>query len=264
MDDTLTLVYKQAASLFPEKDWTTLKETDPLPLVAGETESLLSALEKEFGITLSREGCPKTLIQLKQQLRAALELREQKLRRIFTIPNLLSLFRILLIPVYATIYLDAETDHDHLIAGIILAVSCITDLFDGFIARHFDQISRLGRVLDPFADKATQGIMLFCMVREYPVILWLLLLFVVKESFQLIMGCWYYKKGKMLQGALLPGKISTGVLFTSMIALVIFPKIPTHAAYLMIAACAVVMAISLIAYSAAYFGKNKKVRDMHP
>jgi len=264
MDDTLTHILKHASILFPEKDLSLLHAESELPFTPGELEQLLAALEKEFGIKLSRDALPTTLSGLKQQLRAALELREQKLRRIFTVPNLLSLFRILLIPIYATIYLDAETDHDHLIAGIILAVSCITDLFDGFIARHFDQISRLGRVLDPFADKATQGIMLFCMVREYPIILWLLALFVVKESFQLIMGCWYYKKGQMLQGALLPGKISTGVLFISMIALVIFPKIPRHAAYLMIAVCAVVMAISFIAYSAAYFGKNKKVKDMHP
>lgn len=264
MDDTLTHIHKFASLLFPEIDWALLTEESALPLSSAQLEQLLSALEKEFLIKLSRDKLPNTLSQLRQQLREALELKEQKLSRIFTVPNILSLFRILLIPVYAILYLDAETDNDHLMAGIILAVSCITDLFDGFIARHFDQISRLGQVLDPFADKATQGIMLFCMVKEFPVILWLLALFVVKEGFQLFMGCWYYKKGKILPGALLPGKISTTVLFVSMIALVIFPQTPKNVAYLMILACAVVMIISFAAYSYAYFGKNKKIKDLHP
>ena len=65
-------------------------------------------------------------------------------KEIFTIPNLLSLFRILLIPVYIILYLNAKEPHEHFLAAAILAVSCLTDLIDGKIARHFNMISTVG------------------------------------------------------------------------------------------------------------------------
>ena len=74
-------------------------------------------------------------------------------KEIFTIPNILSLLRLLLIPLYVTIYLNATSaEHYYLSAGI-LAVSCLTDLIDGKIARHFNMISNVGKILDPIADK---------------------------------------------------------------------------------------------------------------
>ena len=57
-------------------------------------------------------------------------------KEIFTVPNLLSLFRLLLIPVYATVYLNATQDYQFVLAGVILAVSCLTDMIDGKIATN--------------------------------------------------------------------------------------------------------------------------------
>lgn len=74
-------------------------------------------------------------------------------KEIFTIPNLLSLFRLLLIPVYVTIYLNATTMEHYFLSAAILAVSCLTDMIDGKIARKFHMISNLGKILDPVADK---------------------------------------------------------------------------------------------------------------
>ena len=62
-------------------------------------------------------------------------------KEFLTIPNLLSLFRLLLIPVYVTLYLRAEAVEDYCIAAGVLAVSCLTDLIDGKIARHFNMVS---------------------------------------------------------------------------------------------------------------------------
>ena len=84
---------------------------------------------------------------------------------LLTIPNFLSLFRLLLIPLYMTIYLNAQNMTDHLIAGGILTVSCLTDAFDGQIARRFNMISTVGKVLDPLADKATQFALILCLVQ---------------------------------------------------------------------------------------------------
>ena len=84
-------------------------------------------------------------------------------KEIFTIPNILSLFRLALIPLYVSIYLNAKQEADYYLAAAILAVSCLTDLIDGQIARRFDMISTVGKVLDPFADKVTQFTLVVCL-----------------------------------------------------------------------------------------------------
>ena len=59
-------------------------------------------------------------------------------KEVFTIPNFLSLFRLLLIPVYVYLYLTAETTTDYVAAGSVLALSCLPDLVDGcFLAASF-------------------------------------------------------------------------------------------------------------------------------
>ena len=124
-------------------------------------------------------------------------------KEILTIPNLLSLFRLVLIPVYVLIYLNAKEDTDYYIAAGILAVSCLTDLIDGKIARHFNMISTVGKILDPLADKATQFTLILCLSMKHNILWYLVALFVVKEGFQLIAGSINLHKGKMLKGALI-------------------------------------------------------------
>ena len=144
---------------------------------------------------------------------------------IFSIPNLLSLFRLALIPVYATVYLTATQRYQFVLAGVILAVSCLTDMIDGKIARKFNMITTLGKVLDPLADKLTQLTLTICLSMKYPVLYPVLGLFVLKELFQLTLGVVFLRRGKMLPGALMAGKVCTTVLFISLIALVLLPDI---------------------------------------
>ena len=84
-------------------------------------------------------------------------------KEILTIPNLLSFFRLILIPVYMSIYLDAQETRDYVFAGTILAISCATDAVDGKIARKFNMITTFGKFLDPLADKLTQFALLLCL-----------------------------------------------------------------------------------------------------
>ena len=84
-------------------------------------------------------------------------------KEIFTIPNLLSLLRLLLIPVYVNIYLKASEQKDYLLAGFVLAVSCLTDMFDGKLARKLNMVSNFGKLLDPMADKLTQLAITVCL-----------------------------------------------------------------------------------------------------
>lgn len=183
-------------------------------------------------------------------------------KEVFTIPNLLSLFRLVLIPVYAYIYLNATENYQYLIAGSIMAVSCITDMVDGKIARRYNMISNLGKILDPLADKITQFTLTLCLSLKYPVLRPVLVLFIVKEIFQAVMGIIHLRKGRMLPGALMAGKVCTTILFISLIALVLFPNMHPKFVDAIAAVDTVFLVISFISYILAYFGKNTKVQDL--
>ena len=183
-------------------------------------------------------------------------------KEIFSIPNLLSFFRLALIPVYAYIYLNATQMHQYVLAGTIMAVSCLTDMIDGKIARHFNMITTVGKILDPIADKMTQFTLTLCLSLEYPVLMPVLALFVVKEAFQLIAGVFFLRKGRMLPGALMTGKVCTTVLFISLIALVLFPEMNPAVVNAIALTDGVFLAISFVSYVLAYFGKNQKVQDL--
>lgn len=183
---------------------------------------------------------------------------------LFTIPNMLSLFRLLLIPVYIVIYLNADADIDYYIAGGILAVSCLTDMIDGQIARHFNMISTIGKILDPFADKITQFTLIVCLTIKYPILLPLVVLFFIKEVFQLVAGLLTLRKGKMLTGALITGKISTAVLFVSLIVLVMFPNIHPVAVNVIMLVDAILLLISFLHYAMTYFTHGKMIQELEP
>ena len=181
---------------------------------------------------------------------------------VFTIPNMLSLFRLFLIPVYVYIYLNATQPRDYFLAGAILAVSCLTDMIDGKIARRFNMISNLGKILDPIADKLTQFTLTLCLSINYPVLRLVLVLFVIKEGFQGIVGLVNLQKGKMLPGALMAGKVCTTVLFVSLIVLVLMPDLKSWIVVLIATVDFAFLSFAFVTYIFAYFGKNTKVQDL--
>ena len=183
-------------------------------------------------------------------------------KEVFTIPNILSFFRLLLIPVYIYLYLTAQSTAQYVAAGLVLALSCLTDMVDGRIARKYHMISKIGMLLDPVADKATQATLLVCLSMKYPILYPVLGLLVIKESFQLIALIIAFLNGKMLPGALLVGKVCTTVLFVSLIAIVLFPDIPSKIVDLIAVVDACFLGVSFVCYICAYYGKNKKVQDL--
>ena len=181
-----------------------------------------------------------------------------------TIPNMLSLFRLLLIPVYVIIYLKATEPAHYYIAGGILAVSCLTDMIDGKIARHFNMISTVGKILDPLADKITQFTLILCLSIRYQYLpLWIVVgLFVLKESFQLIAGILTIRKGKMLTGALITGKISTTVLFVSLILLVLMPDLNKTVICTIVIVDGIFLLISFADYIRTYYKKTSMIQEL--
>lgn len=183
-------------------------------------------------------------------------------KEIFTIPNLLSLFRLILIPVYVSIYLNATEVYQYYLAGGILAVSCLTDMVDGKIARHFNMITTVGKILDPLADKVTQLALTICLSLRYPVLQRVLILFLVKEIFQLFGAVFNFRKGKMLPGALMTGKVCTTVLFVSLTLLVLYPDFSNSVITVISLVDSAFLLVAFVSYMLAFFGKHAKVEDV--
>ena len=185
-------------------------------------------------------------------------------KEICTIPNLLSLFRILLIPVYVTVYLRAADDRQYLLAGSILSLSCLTDMADGIIARKFHMTTQVGKILDPLADKLTQFAMILSLSAKYSVLYPVLALFLVKELFQCGALLFFIRKGKVLTGALPAGKLCTTVLFVSLILLVLFPEISPKAVLLLTLTDSIFLLYAFNSYLFAYWGKLTRLTDLNP
>ena len=166
-------------------------------------------------------------------------------KRILTIPNMLSLFRLCLIPVFLWMYCVEKND---LWTGILLILSGITDTVDGFVARHFHMVSDLGKMLDPVADKLTQAAMLFCLLTRFPLMILPLGLMVLKEFFMGVTGLLVIQKTGKVFGAKWHGKVSTWLLYLMMILHVFWYNIPGTASGVLIGICTVMMAVSLILY----------------
>ena len=108
--------------------------------------------------------------------------------KILTIPNILSFFRLCLIPVIVWLYVGKQ---DYLWTLLILTLSGVTDIVDGIIARRFNMVSNFGKAFDPVADKLTQMAMLFCLVSRFKYMMIPFVLLVVK-NYQL-------KKSRMIR-----------------------------------------------------------------
>lgn len=165
--------------------------------------------------------------------------------KILTIPNLLSFFRLCLIPVFMWLYC---VERNYLWTGIILIISGLTDTVDGIIARKFNMISDLGKVLDPIADKVTQAAMLFCLLTRFPLMIAPLALMVVKEFFMGVTGLLVIQKTGKVLGADWHGKVNTWLLYAMMIIHVFWYNIPDVVSKVLIGICVVMMLLSLVLY----------------
>lgn len=154
------------------------------------------------------------------------ENKEGLFSNVWTIPNLLSFIRILLIPLFAYLFYKGEL----IWAVVVLALSGLSDFFDGKIARRFHQVSALGKLLDPVADKLTQAtiaVMLFFTFykaehRALHLFSWVFLLFIVKELVMLIGGALMLHFGIRPGAAEIYGKAATMGFYLVMIFIMAF------------------------------------------
>lgn len=170
--------------------------------------------------------------------------------KILTIPNLLSLFRLLLIPVLLWLYVVRQ---DYLWAAGVLVLSAATDIIDGIIARKFHMVSDFGKAFDPVADKLTQLAMLICLVTRFRWMLLPLILLVVKESVSLVVGLLVIRRTGTVPAAVWHGKAATVSLYGMMLVHVLWFTIPAGVSGLLIGGCAAMMLLSGILYALRYF-----------
>ena len=181
----------------------------------------------------------------------------------FTVPNLLSFLRILMVPAFAVLFLRGE----YIWSIVILALSGLSDFFDGKIARKFNQVSALGKVLDPIADKLTQIIIAvvfyitFARAEDSAVkaFSWIFLIFLVKEAVMIVGGAIMIAIGLKPGAAEMPGKVATFAFYLIMISIMAFgPEIgilrnalftfPTPVMYVLVSISVVLTIVAFCSY----------------
>ncbi|MBQ7323198.1 MAG: CDP-alcohol phosphatidyltransferase family protein [Clostridia bacterium] len=165
--------------------------------------------------------------------------------QILTIPNLLSFFRIALIPIIAWLYC---TEHPYWALSVVI-LSGLTDLADGYIARKYNMITDFGKMIDTIADKLTQGVVLICLLTHFPW-MWLPLgIMILKESFSLSLRLIVFKKTELVTSAVWHGKLCTCLLYFIMALHIVWPTIPSLPSLISIFVVSAVMIYSFIRYT---------------
>ncbi len=147
--------------------------------------------------------------------------------RVLTVPNLLSVARLALVPVFLWLLLNG----DDVLALVVLAVATFTDLLDGYIARRFDQITRLGQLLDPAADRLFMLACLLGLAAREILPWWLALLIVARDVFLIVVGVVLVNHGYGPLPVHRLGKIATFCLFYSLPMIVLGQALPVVAPF---------------------------------
>ena len=164
-----------------------------------------------------------------------------------TVPNVLSIFRILLVPVFIIVVLSGG--HDANIYGMLIFILAgITDILDGQIARRYNCTSVLGKILDPLADKMMVASALVCAAIKGLVPLWLSIIYVVKELIQGIGGFMFYNKVKDMMPSNWLGKAATVVFYLTIFCAFMIPAMPMLIKNILVYVCAALLAATLFVY----------------
>lgn len=137
------------------------------------------------------------------------------------IPNLLSIIRMCLVPVFIAVFFS-EHPHAHSIAACIYAIAGITDILDGIIARKFNLITKLGKILDPLADKMMTLTVFVCITSIGLVPWWIIALIFAKELLMVIGGVKLYREIAAVFKSNILGKLATVFLVTGGCAILLF------------------------------------------
>lgn len=163
------------------------------------------------------------------------------------VPNLLSMLRIALVPVFCIIYFS-DLENSRLYSAVVYAVASLTDMLDGFIARRFNKITKLGRILDPMGDKLMCFAVVMCITIDGFIPVWALILLFVKEATMAIGGLIMYERATDIISSNHVGKAATVLFFLVCVAILVFDGISKTTATLLISAALLLTMIALATY----------------
>lgn len=139
------------------------------------------------------------------------------------IPNILSAFRIGLVPVFAITYFS-DSPSSHGWALVIFIVAGITDVIDGYIARKYNLITKIGTVLDPLADKLMQLMAIICLSIDGLIPLWIMMVLIVQEIGMIIAGVYmYFREHSTVIPSNIFGKGATVLFALAIFITILFP-----------------------------------------
>ncbi|MCQ2566403.1 MAG: CDP-alcohol phosphatidyltransferase family protein [Clostridia bacterium] len=171
---------------------------------------------------------------------------------LFTIPNAISLFRLLLIPLFTWLYLNKEA---YMAALAVIAVSGLSDIVDGKIARHYNMVSDFGKMFDPVVDKLTQAAMFFCLLSRFPNMLIPLIVHAIKEITTGIMSLMAINKTNVVEPAEWPGKLTTVFLYATAMIHILWTDITTEISDIIIG-----ISVGWMLFAFAFYGiRNLKI-----
>lgn len=180
----------------------------------------------------------------------------------WNVPNLLSLFRILLVPPFVILFASSAEHPSRMYWAFgVLALSGLSDALDGLIARRCNMITDFGKLLDPIADKLTQIAVILCMAFRYKQLFILMALCVVKEICQVIGSYLLLRRGSAVRGAKWFGKVSTVCFYFSMILMVLFPDMPAVLFWGLMLLVFATMTFSFINYILEYRHLNRQLPE---
>ena len=178
----------------------------------------------------------------------------ERLKFVWNVPNTLSLVRIVLLPAFVALYFTGRLEW----AVATLVFSGLTDLFDGVIARRCNQITEIGKLLDPIADKLTQITVLLCLAISYRELIPLAVICLVKEVLQVIGGWILLSKNTNIRSSKWFGKVSTFLFYAVMLLIVVWENMPPLVLVILIILVAVTMLFSFFKYMQIYFNLRKE------
>ena len=169
---------------------------------------------------------------------------------LFTIPNMLSIFRLLLIPVIVYLYCF---EHNNLWTFILVAFSSLTDIVDGFIARTFNMVTDFGKFLDPLADKATQVAVFACLATKFPLMWMPFIVMIIKEVGSLVLRVVVFKETELVDGAKWHGKAATTLVISVVALHLIWPLVASVDMPMAVSTALIVITTLFLLYSGTLY-----------
>ena len=183
------------------------------------------------------------------------------LKDIILLPNILSLARVIVLP--PTLYYISKGDDYFWYVFVFFVIIILSDMFDGITSRWLNQVTDLGKLLDPLADKIViicVGITLV-LYREFPI--WLLVVLAVRDILFISAGSWLLKKREVVVQSNIWGKLTTDFL-TVLAGFHVFPKTwgLFDYVYIPLIITCVLIVISTASYT-RFFIQNYREKDIN-